>query len=278
MTFGYDKIKRQIKKYVTATTYNRRAVEVALKDGRINEQQREELLRLIPSDEGPKKIIYLTRHGETHWNKGNKVQTFTNTPDTYLTLNGQQDAKRKGLILREEKLQIQACYRSALDRTFQTARIIINQLGYKVRIFTSSRMNDVDLSYMDGMTPEEFKAKYPEIHAEREKDKFHFRLPAIGKKRQSESMYDALRRVHTLIYRAMRKYDVILFVGHRSINRVILYYLLHDSVYEVPSNQLKYVKITNEGIYRITTEGKKLSVEYNTGSGWVNRLLWSGAS
>jgi len=73
--------------------------------------------------------IILVRHGETVWNKEERIQGQQDVP---LSPTGLDQAKR--LQKRFESLRISAAYSSDLERSFQTAKIALP--GRKVRIET----------------------------------------------------------------------------------------------------------------------------------------------
>lgn len=67
------------------------------------------------------KVIYLFRHGETDWNKAEKLQGIENIP---LNEVGIEQAKTIAELLKNEKLE--HIYSSPLDRAYETGKIVAN--------------------------------------------------------------------------------------------------------------------------------------------------------
>lgn len=214
--------------------------------------------------------IYITRHGETFWNREGRVQSYSNTPETYLTEKGKEDAKKRGTLLSKEPIEV--VYHSAMRRAKKTAEIISQSLECKTMI-EDARINDSCLSFLDGLTIEEIKEKFPKEWEAREKDKFNYRLPLKEGYPAAESMKDVLHRVSSLLEKVVNDKKDTLMVGHRCVNRAILYYLLKDSDCAIPEQDLSKVKVPNEVIYRVTIKPGFKKVEYNLGEGWFDGVL-----
>ena len=67
----------------------------------------------------PKFSFYFVRHGETNWNKENKIMGWK---DIELNDNGREEAEHAAYILKE--LEIDKIYSSDLKRASETAKII----------------------------------------------------------------------------------------------------------------------------------------------------------
>lgn len=66
--------------------------------------------------------IYLVRHGQTFYNRYNKLQGWSNSP---LTTTGQEQAVRVGQRLKE--IHFDAAFTSDLSRAVETAKLILGQ-------------------------------------------------------------------------------------------------------------------------------------------------------
>lgn len=217
--------------------------------------------------------IYVARHGETFWNSQGKVQTYSNGPETYLTKKGKEDTKKRGTILSKEPIEV--TYHSTLHRAKQTAQIISQSLDCK-KIIEDARINDGCLSFLDGLTMDEIKEKFPEIWKAREKEKFHYRIPNLFPEKNypiAESMEDVLHRVSPLLEEVVNDKKNTLIIGHKGVNRVILYYLLKNSDYSITNKDLSRIKIPNEAIYKITIELNSKKIKHNLGEGWFEGIL-----
>lgn len=100
--------------------------------------------------------LVLVRHAETDWNRDRRVQGFSN-----INLNdtGRLQAQQIGEALKREKLDL--IYSSPLYRALDTAKAIAKHHGLEVQ--EDPRLMELDQGDLDGLTPEELRASYPEI-------------------------------------------------------------------------------------------------------------------
>ncbi len=218
----------------------------------------------------PKKIkrIYLARHQETYWNQEDRIQTHSDHEKTYLSPFGQEQAQRLGQILGNER--IQAIYHSAKVRTRTTAELINTALN--CTLIEDSRLNDCSLGSLDGLTTDEFRRYYPAIYEGREADKFHYRLPDPDPGTGApapESMEQARMRCSPLIDEILASDQDSLIVGHRGINRVILYQVLKKTRDPISKEQAAMIKVPNFGVYRIELQDDSAIVSANYGKAWI---------
>ena len=109
---------------------------------------------------GSKKIkVCLVRHGETDWNKENKIQGKNDVP---LNSTGFEQADAAGKQL--EYKNVQCIYSSPLKRAEQTAEIIQKRLGGNIKIGTVSSLKEDDLGSIEG---EEIKNMGSDVAFER---------------------------------------------------------------------------------------------------------------
>ena len=81
--------------------------------------------------------IYLTRHGQTQWNKEKR---FQGTMDSPLTEKGIADAKKLGIYL--EKIPLDRIVVSPLKRAKDTANLIIGTR--KIPIEVDGRLSEMN--------------------------------------------------------------------------------------------------------------------------------------
>jgi broad specificity phosphatase PhoE len=218
----------------------------------------------------PKKIkrIYLARHQETYWNQEDRIQTHSDHGWTCLTPLGQARARELGNILAQE--QIKAIYHSAKVRTRTTAELINTTLC--CRLIEDPRLNDCSLGSLDGLTTDEFRRYYPAIYEGREADKFHYRLPDPDPGTGApapESMEQARMRCSPLIDEILASDLDSLIVGHRGINRVILYQVLKKTSDPISKEQAAIIEVPNFGVYRLKIEDDEAVVDADFGNGWT---------
>lgn len=87
--------------------------------------------------------IYLCRHGETEWNKENRIQGNVNIP---LNEAGINLAKQTKLGFDQEGLAFDKVYSSTLDRAIQTAQILCGHDNIK----KDSRICEIDFGVYEG--------------------------------------------------------------------------------------------------------------------------------
>ena len=120
--------------------------------------------------------LYLIRHAESYGNIKGKI---ISTTDFELTEKGIMQSQRIGQRLcRELKEKQIAAYCSSLARARQTLSAILRCAGREdVSITESSCLKEMDLGYLEGMSWEERRQKYPQIDLD-ERLSFIFFYPA----------------------------------------------------------------------------------------------------
>ena len=109
----------------------------------------------------PSLLIYLTRHGETQYNRQNRFNGQTDSPLTEL---GVAEAHRQGQVLSgvidtSDALSIVS---SPLGRAVHTAEIIRDQMGSVCQaIETDPRLTEISFGEWEGLTIEQIKHRYP---------------------------------------------------------------------------------------------------------------------
>jgi probable phosphoglycerate mutase len=125
----------------------------------------------------PSLEIYLSRHGQTEFNRENR---FCGSTDSPLTPLGIEEAHRNGQALREH-LSARAALRvvsSPLERAVHTATIIRSELQRTdVPIATDERLREIDFGVWEGLTLAEIKARDPAEWQKRVADRWHHAAP-----------------------------------------------------------------------------------------------------
>lgn len=99
------------------------------------------------------KNLYIIRHGETDWNKNQKLQGQS---DIQLNDVGREQAK--ALIPSLQKLNIQSIYSSPLSRALETAKIVNSE--FKLNIIKDDRLKETNVGEAEGLTLEEINTKF----------------------------------------------------------------------------------------------------------------------
>lgn len=101
--------------------------------------------------------LYLIRHGETEWNKVQRMQGCSY--DIGLSDDGRRQAKSLAERLRNEKIDM--IFSSTLSRAFETASIIASY--HNLEVETSEAFKEINFGKWEGMYYTELMAEYSEL-------------------------------------------------------------------------------------------------------------------
>lgn len=99
--------------------------------------------------------LFLVRHGETEWNRLRRIQGRTDIP---LNDTGRRQARATGRLLRRRRWD--AVYSSPLNRAFETASIIADEVGLGAPE-TVDALVERDYGAAEGLTFAEIDRRYP---------------------------------------------------------------------------------------------------------------------
>ena len=102
--------------------------------------------------------LFIIRHGESVWNKENRVQ---GRKDPGLSEKGKRQADAAGKRLKKKKIDI--IYSSPLKRCAQTARMISRRTGAKIKF--DPDIQEIILGVWQGTTIGEVRRLYPKSYA-----------------------------------------------------------------------------------------------------------------
>jgi len=114
--------------------------------------------------------LILARHGETMWNRENRILGHT---EIELTEKGRKQAERLALALKGEK--VTAIYSSPLRRARQTAEEIARY--HQQEVVPDDGLKELDAGELDGLTFNEAMERYGEFLEEWLKDTPSLRMP-----------------------------------------------------------------------------------------------------
>ncbi len=114
--------------------------------------------------------IVLVRHGETDWNKVNRIQGWTDVP-----LNSQGVKQADKTARKLMKMRISAVYSSPLKRALKTAEKIAKKRS--VELITIPDFVEVNQGLWEGLLVEEAKKQFPSLYEKWEKDPFNTSPP-----------------------------------------------------------------------------------------------------
>ncbi|MGO4571020.1 histidine phosphatase family protein [Microvirga sp. 2TAF3] len=118
--------------------------------------------------------LYFLRHGETEWNRAERLQGHLNSP---LTEKGQRQAAMMASILLEE-LGPRPAFRlvsSPLGRARQTAGFVSEALGLPIEI--DPQLAELTMGSWDGLTRHEIQTRWPENFEGASDHDWYFRSP-----------------------------------------------------------------------------------------------------
>ena len=165
-------------------------------------------------------VLYLVRHGESEWNRIGRIQGRRESP---LTGAGRVQAVTLGRMLRsvlpDPGIDVVA---SPLERAFETATIIVGELGRAARHATADdvridqRIIDFDVGILAGYPGwDAVAADYPELARLRREDPVRFQPPG------GESGADVLARARSFLDEREATGRDTLVVCHGVINKFL---------------------------------------------------------
>ena len=114
--------------------------------------------------------LILVRHGETQWNRENRVLGYA---DIALNEEGRRQAQRVALALKGER--VDAIYSSPLQRAMETAAEIAR--FHQVEVGADDAFKEMDAGELDGLTYEEMREQYGDFLREWLKDAPSLKMP-----------------------------------------------------------------------------------------------------
>ena len=154
--------------------------------------------------------IYITRHGETEWNREGRMQGWENSR---LTEKGISNAKKLGESLKNVDFDCIFC--SPLGRTVETAEQIRGERD--IQIVLNDSLKEMHFGVWDGMMHSEIKKIFPEQH------KNFWEKPHLYEPIQGESYTEFVERVRIGFYDIIDNAygENILIVTHTCVKKAI---------------------------------------------------------
>ncbi|KAG9313554.1 bifunctional 6-phosphofructo-2-kinase fructose-2,6-bisphosphate 2-phosphatase [Chiua virens] len=102
----------------------------------------------------------------------------------------------------------------------------------KVKVIEKPQMSEINPGVWDGLTPDQAKKFYPEEWARFVKDPYAFRAP------RAESYHDLSVRLEPVLIELEREKEDLLIIGHSSVIRCLLSYLIGLPASEIPAIEI----------------------------------------
>ena len=103
--------------------------------------------------------LILVRHGETDWNRVNRIQGWLDIP-----LNEEGIKQAEKLAKELSGMKIKAVYSSPLQRALQTARAVAGE--YRLEIKKIPDIKEINFGEWQGLLVSEAKRKYKKLYAQ----------------------------------------------------------------------------------------------------------------
>lgn len=160
--------------------------------------------------------IYITRHGETQWNKEGKMQGWKNSD---LTEKGIDNAMKLGKSL--EHIDFDCIYCSPLGRAIDTAKYIRGDKNTEIIIIES--LKEMGFGIYEGMENEKVK----ELYAQQQYN--FWKKPHLYETIEGESFEELIHRVDKTLKRIINNTNVenILIVTHTLVIKA-LYLIINN--------------------------------------------------
>jgi len=163
------------------------------------------------------KRVILVRHGETDWNRENRIQGGLDIP-----LNERGKEQAKDIALKLADTTIHYIYSSRLSRAYETA-VEIAKL-HKLEVMTDSRLDELKQGKWEGMKTSEVRGLYPHLYLRWGKNPTSVTPPG------GESVKEAFQRTREFWREnILSREGTGVIVAHKVINALIKLILKNDN-------------------------------------------------
>ena len=200
--------------------------------------------------------IYLTRHGQTEWNKAQIMQGWQNSPLTHL---GNKQAYKLGERLKS--ILFDAIFSSDSDRAFHTAKIITqnqnqnqNQKQNQVQeINKLTALREINLGEWEGKSISEFEQSNPIEYQN------FWKSPHLYTSSTGENFFDVKERVIPAIEKIIHQHsqECVLIVAHTVVVKIILAYFDDEPIQKLWNSP--FIHPTSLSIIHTNNHTKKIS-------------------
>lgn len=201
--------------------------------------------------------LVIIRHGESEWNKKN---LFTGWMDVELSDKGKEEAKKAGLLLKEENYDFDICYTSYLKRAIHTLNRVLEGMDREwLPVIKSYKLNERHYGALQGLNKAETADKYGEEQVKIWRRSFDIQPPVLPENSEfnprneeqyrgidkdslplCESLKDTITRVvpyfNEVIKKDMMEGKRVLIAAHgNSIRSLVKYFenLTEDEIIDV---------------------------------------------
>lgn len=182
------------------------------------------------------KTIYLFRHGQTDWNKEERIQGATNIP---LNETGIEQAKNIAKILKNENLE--HIYSSPLDRAYVTGKIVADESNIEVE--SVENLKEISFGDYFGRPKIEVKKEFGEDFY---RDFFHKKVYDDFSFPNGEKKIDAINRFTNCVNEIVEntKYNKIGIAAHGFV--IVMFLLYQNFIVDKKINNCTIIKCIYE--------------------------------
>lgn len=194
-----------------------------------------------------KTTLYFIRHGQTEWNKMQKMQGWLNSD---LTETGLMQATLLGEKLFQEKIKIDKLYTSPSLRACQTRDLVNKKI--QASPFENAALQEINMGLWEGKTYEEIEKNYPESW-----NNFWHHPEAFNGENEGETFDELMKRSSQFLEQILSdcKGETIGIVSHRITIKTMVAYLLKmpiQKLEDVEPNSLTKIAIDGDKVTLLT--------------------------
>lgn len=176
--------------------------------------------------------LFLVRHGQSLWNLENR---FTGWHDIDITETGIEEARKAGIALKGEKIDI--AFTSVLIRAQHTLSVILDEIGHPdIPVIKNKALNERSYGSLEGLNKAETAQKYGDEQVYIWRRSYDV-IPPGG-----ESLKDTYNRVVPYFEREivplLKQGKNVLIVAHGNSLRALIMYLEHLSPEEILEREI----------------------------------------
>ncbi|ASE61152.1 2,3-bisphosphoglycerate-dependent phosphoglycerate mutase [Chryseobacterium indologenes] len=176
--------------------------------------------------------LFLVRHGQSLWNLENR---FTGWQDIDITEAGIEEAKKAGIALKGEKIDV--AFTSALIRAQHTLSIILDEMGKpNIPVIMDKALNERSYGNLEGLNKAETALKYGDDQVRTWRRSFDVVPPGGESLKITYSRVIPYYEMHILPL--LKKGENVLIVAHGNSLRALIMYLENLSPEEILEREI----------------------------------------
>ncbi|KAE9405021.1 bifunctional 6-phosphofructo-2-kinase/fructose-2,6-bisphosphate 2-phosphatase [Gymnopus androsaceus JB14] len=121
---------------------------------------------------------------------------------------------------------------NSMNLTFVEEPKPINQTPLNIKVIEKPQMSEINPGIWDGLSPDQARKYYPQDWERFVKDPYAFRAP------RAESYHDLSVRIEPILIELEREKEDLLIIGHASVIRCLLAYLIGLPASEIPAIEI----------------------------------------